>query len=237
MQKVQYISNITKVYPSMIKVIIYKEPVLNVISDRINFRRNLRLEDKYLPSYSSLRRSKVAIKDIIYSNNFKFFCTFTFDPKKHDRYSFIHCKNVMLKWFRNQKDKHSPELKYICVPEYHKDGAIHFHALLANFNGRMKDSGHKTCQGIAIYNLTGFRAGFSTASPLDENLDAISAYISKYVTKSLISQFNRKRYFCSRNLSRPVKIRNSKLFQNTPPLFRTRIADFDNMQIYHLHKF
>lgn len=235
--RVQVISNITKVYPNMIKVIIYKEPILNIISGGERKRREVSPDDNILPSYRSLRRSRVSIKDIIYSNKFEYFCTFTFDPKKHDRYNISYCKLVMLKWFRNQRDHHSPNLKYICIPELHKDGAVHFHALIANFNGKLKNSGHKTQQGNIIYNLTGYRAGLSTASPLDGNIDGVANYVAKYVTKGLVSSFNHKRYFCSRNLSRPVKIRNSSLFRKTLPLFRKQIADFDNIQIYDLQKF
>lgn len=235
--RVQVISNITKVYPNMIKVIIYKEPILNTISGGERKRREVSPDDNILPSYRSLRRSRVSIKDIIYSNKFEYFCTFTFDPKKHDRYNISYCKLVMLKWFRNQKDHHSPHLKYICIPELHKDGAVHFHALIANFNGKLKDSGHKTQQGNIIYNLTGYRAGLSTASPLDGNIDGVANYVAKYVTKGLVSSFNHKRYFCSRNLSRPLKIRNSSLFRKTLPLFRKQVADFDNIQIYDLQKF
>ena len=227
--RVQVISNITKVYPNMIKVIIYKEPILNTISGGERKRREVSPDDNILPSYRSLRRSRVSIKDIIYSNKFEYFCTFTFDPKKHDRYNISYCKLVMLKWFRNQKDHHSPHLKYICIPELHKDGAVHFHALIANFNGKLKDSGHKTQQGNS--------AGLSTASPLDGNIDGVANYVAKYVTKGLVSSFNHKRYFCSRNLSRPVKIRNSSLFRKTLPLFRKQVADFDNIQIYDLQKF
>ena len=78
--RVQVISNVTKVYPNMIKVIIYKEPILNSLSDGERKRRKVSPDDDILPSYRSLRRSRVSIKDIIYSNKFEYFCTFTFDP-------------------------------------------------------------------------------------------------------------------------------------------------------------
>jgi len=76
----------------------------------------------------SLRRTKTLVKDIILCNHFDYFCTFTFDNRKHNRYDIEHCKHVMHMWLHRQREK-SPDLKYIIVPELHKDGALHFHSL------------------------------------------------------------------------------------------------------------
>ena len=100
---VRFLYNTTKVYPDMIKVIIYKEPML--INVQGGSKRNKEVVDEdYTPDVTSLRRTKTLIKDIILSNDFEYFCTFTFDPKKCDRFSFASCYHKMSTWLHHQAD-------------------------------------------------------------------------------------------------------------------------------------
>lgn len=205
-KKVLY--NVIKEYPKMIQIIIYKEP--QAVYDGMRTRRTHdKVEDDYLTLERSIRRSKATIRDLVICNNFDLFCTFTFDPKKHDRYNFNSLKLTMLRWLNNQRRQHSPNLQYLVIPEFHKDGAIHFHALLKNYRGNVKKTGKKTKKGKnEVFNLPSFRGGFTTASPINENIEAVAEYVSKYITKELIKTFNQNRYFCSQGLIRPKKYNN-----------------------------
>lgn len=201
--------NSIKEYPNMIQIIIYKNPSRFPIVEGFKARRRPdEVDDDYMTLERSVRRSRVQIRDLIFCNNFDYFCTFTFNPKKYDRYNFNNLKLVMTRWLNNQRRLNSPNLKYIVIPEFHKDGAIHFHALLKNYNGPVKETGKRTKGNYKIFNLPSFRGGFTTASPIDENLDAISEYVSKYITKDMIKIFNKNRYFCSQGLIRPKKYHN-----------------------------
>lgn len=213
---VQYIHNITKEYPDMIVVKIYRQPFkpdLSLLEEMRQAKSKHKLVRRGV-SERSLRRSKQIIKDIVLCNDFDLFCTFTFDRRKHDRYNKLHCKVVLENWLRNQRT-HSPDLRYLVVPELHKDGAIHFHALLSHFNGRLSLSKHKV-NDRPVFNLSGYRAGFSTAVKID-NREAVAHYITKYITKELVVEYQKKRYFCSKNLKRPVKKYNTKItdFKNS----------------------
>lgn len=225
----RFINNVTKEYPMLIKVIIMKEPKL--IEDYQYRPRTYKQYTK--PSARSIQRTRTTIKDIILCNDFDYFATFTFDKRKHDRYNPVHCKNVMSLWLENQRRNHSPDLQYLIVPELHKDGAIHFHALLKHFNGRLKDSGHKSSTGRPVYNLSGYRAGFSTCVPVDSK-EAVSEYISKYITKDLVSLYDKKRYWCSNNLTRPVKTINSSVFRRTLPLFKQKYHESEDALFYRI---
>lgn len=206
-----YINNKLKVYPDFLQLVEFKNPLVNINafipSDKVRKRKNT----DGLPDFSSVTRSKTAIKDIALCNNFELFCTFTF-AKNRDNVD--KCLNQFKQWLKNQKAK-SPELAYLAVPEYHKDKkAIHFHVLLKNFNGRLKNSQLTTKFGRAIYNIKSYRLGFTTAVKIDPSDHAIIAnYITKYVTKDLICKFNKKRYWCSRGLTRPEEYSNIPAFK------------------------
>ena len=193
----------------MIQIIIYKEPTKYALNDSKAVRRTSDGTDDYLTLERSVRRSRAVIRDLVVCNEFDLFCTFTFSPKKYDRYNFNVLKDVMIRWLNNQRRAHSPGLQYLVIPEFHKDGAIHFHALLKNYNGRLKKGNSKKQN---VFNLPSFRGGFTTASKLDDNLEAVALYVSKYVTKELISVFNKNRYFCSKYLKRPKKYHNKMIW-------------------------
>lgn len=195
--------NSIKVYPKMIQIIVYKDPTKYAENDSKARRRHSTSTDDYITLERSVRRSRAVIKDLVVCNEFSLFCTFTFSPKKYDRYNFNVIKNVMIRWLNNQRRLNSPALQYLVIPEFHKDGAIHFHALLKNYNGRLKETGKSN-----VFNIPSFRAGFTTCSKLDDNLEAVANYVSKYITKELISIFNKNRYFCSKYLIRPKKYHN-----------------------------
>lgn len=219
---VRIIHNITKEYPDMYKIIIYKEPQMYVEKE-YSPKKHRSDEEPYEPKGSSLYRTRTLIKDIILSNDFELFCTFTFDPTKTDRFNYNQCLSRMRIWIHHQKTK-APDLKYLFIPEQHKNGAWHFHALISNYKGTLKKTSHKSATGREVYNMTSYRSGFTTAVKID-NKDAVAHYVSKYITKSFIKKFNRKRFFCSQNLKRPIKTINSPVFSQTLPIFRRRVHE------------
>lgn len=219
------IHDIVKVYPDMIHIYIYRDSYVLPHSNPVRSRQPKVKTD--CNTVRSLRRSKNNVKDIILCNKFDYWCTFTFDRRKHDRYNIRHCKYVMSMWLFNQR-KHSPELKYVIVPELHKDGALHFHALLANFNGRLKYVWSE--KGRKVYNATGYRSGYTKFVELNElstdSTSKLASYISKYMTKDFTDFYQGKRYWTSQNLERPTKVTNGvtlfglqKLIWNHPNKF------------------
>lgn len=216
----------------MIKVVIYKEPVVvNPPSPRYGVRKKRK---NFKPSERSVRRTCQTIKDIILCNEFELFCTFTFDPKKLDRYNLDSCFRAMSAFLHNARYSHSPDLKWLVVPEHHKDGAFHFHALLSGYNGHLSATRcHQN--GRQIFNMSGWRRGFSTAVYID-NKNAVANYVRKYITKDTITEFGRKRYFASRNLVRPVKTINSDKFIKSLPLFREKVYSGNDYDIWNLEK-
>lgn len=159
---------------------------------------------------SSIMRTRSVLSDLCLCNDFEWFVTLTFSPHKVKyRDNLSCCKSVLTSWLNHQRYNHSPNMKYIAVPEFHKDGAVHFHLLMSDFHGAMRPSGVKNKNGRDIYNISYWNRdyGFSTAVKID-NIEAVSAYVRKYITKDMILLPGQKRYLCSNNLIRPVKYRN-----------------------------
>lgn len=167
---------------------------------------------------SSVNRTVSQIYSIARSNRWDYFVTLTIDPKKLDSTNFKLITDKLNIWTNNLKKRYAPDLKYIIVPELHKDRSKwHFHGLFSNVgNIPFKFSG-KTCIGkftydyirkpyaTKIYNLPLWRYGFSTATVVKDTSKA-SSYITKYITKDLSKVLrNQHRYFASQNMDRPLE--------------------------------
>lgn len=156
---------------------------------------------------SSLTRTKNMIIDYARANIWEWFITFTFDKEKVDRYDYDEVSKKFSQWLKNMKKKYL-DMKYIVVPELHKDGAFHFHGLFSSelekseaINGKGKNI--KDTQGRQVYNLIEYKLGFSTSTRVTDTKKA-SNYILKYITKELCLRTpNKRRYWHSRNLELP----------------------------------
>jgi hypothetical protein len=165
----------------------------------------------------SLSRSRRTIRDIILCNRFTYFCTFTFNGEKVNRYSYPACKKKITQLFNNYKRK-SPDFKYLIVPEFHKDGGIHFHGLVHGIRPqdltvpdmiykRDKRTGALTLvpntQKYVDWKYYSDKLGFFSCSHI-KNYEKCARYVSKYITKDLINMQSGSRiFFCSLELNRP----------------------------------
>ncbi|MGN0150206.1 MAG: hypothetical protein ACI4C7_08175 [Clostridia bacterium] len=162
------------------------------------------------PNKGNVRRAKDMIFDLIYLNEFDWFATFTFNPKKVDSFDPQLVMKRFKKWLNNHQERNS--LRYVAIPEYHPtSGRIHIHML---YSGDLKlvqainqKDGKKmfTKTGKPIYNCTSWRYGFSTVIPCDGNKAKLAFYVSKYVTKDVQKIFG-KFYYSSQGLKRDCPI-------------------------------
>lgn len=163
------------------------------------------------------------------------FVTITFNPTMVDRYDFDECSRLVRQWLHNQR-RNAPELQYLIIPELHKDGAIHFHGLLANTgNISFKDSGKRTKDNKVIYNMNKWKYGFTTAIDV-YNIHGVTKYIGKYITKELCDVTKGKhRYFVSNNLPQPT----AEMFLVSPEEFEEFLEMYSNsygLEIKHISK-
>ena len=151
----------------------------------------------------SMKRAKAKVFDYAMSNSWDYFVTLTFNKEKVDRYDYDSCVKAM-KSFLKYARRRNPDFKYILVPELHEDGAFHFHGLFADCpNLPMTDSGHKDKKRRTVYNIDGYKYGFTTVTKVTDS-KAAGNYMTKYITKALCAvSKGRKRYWKSRNLNEP----------------------------------
>lgn len=153
------------------------------------------------------RRASQAVEDIARSGLWRYFLTLTFSANcGFDRYFYPDCLDALELFCKNLR-RRFPGVRYIFVPEQHKDGAFHFHGLIGgcDLSAMLKDSGKK-CNHKPIYNLdAGWNYGFSTVS-LVQKQGAVGRYISKYITKDMAVPKGKKRYLSSNNLKRSKDI-------------------------------
>jgi len=246
------ISNIKKDYGTHSSIVLYTHPfevtpprcsIHHQVSCQICFTRGKLNKDLdtmtpdekkhyFSNRKSSTRRAKTSVTDYALCNNFSQFITLTFDPKIIDSMDYDLCKKRVSKWINNQR-RHSPNLTYILVAEKHKKGAIHFHMIVNNFYGNLSEAHNKKTKrkliknGKQIYNLDGWKYGFSTLSYI-KNKEATARYLQKYLTKDFIEAFNKKRFWTSRGLNKPVKSMNIDVkveVIDVPPLFKKLFRD------------
>lgn len=166
----------------------------------------------------SINRTVQTIYKYAQANCWDWFVTLTFKRDgRIDAYSYDAVVKKLTKWLNNQRKK-APDLRYLFVPEMHKDGAWHFHGLMADCEGlTFVDSGRVAIGNKAyerteenadyptIYNMDNWKNGFSTATKIQNSCKA-SSYICKYITKDVIQHTGRRRrFYPSNNLALPVE--------------------------------
>lgn len=95
------------------------------------------------------------------------------------------------------------KLKYLCIVEFQKRGAIHYHAIFFNmpFIDNLKDVLYK----IWGYGYTDYKVLSLTKQYDLESIKHIGSYVSKYFKKGLLDKrlVGNRAFFCSRGLVRP----------------------------------
>lgn len=159
----------------------------------------------------SMKRAKEKIFDIAMCNQFDYFITWTLSKEKIDRYDPMEVSKKLKKFLQNIATRKN--VRYLVIPEYHADGAIHMHGLISG-NLKMVDSGKRTkvekgskAASKIIYNMPEWTLGFSTAIPIDGEQEVLSKYMTKYITKDFRKIFGAFYYAGGKGLVRRPEIR------------------------------
>lgn len=248
--KYKEIYSYAKVYPDFVKIIKYKRSIIvdnfGTSSNGLANEENSEERD-YLEK--SINRTKTKISDYVLCNNFSHFATFTFSPEKvKDRHDFVEMSSLLKNWLKTEQQNHERnhgfKFKYLIVPERHKDGAWHFHALLENYQNACVDfyssknpfitvNEIKTAKRFAYRKyIVRYTLGRSEIAPIRDKTK-MANYIKKYITKSLIVEPNVKRFWSSRNLEKPELVENIvSSFMHVPEQYKT--ANYDYHEIYEI---
>ena len=252
--KYKEVCSYAKIYPDSIKIIKYHRPIVftnfsNRGTSAILVNEENSEEQDYLQK--SINRTKTKISDYVLCNNFSHFATFTFDPSnpkvktEENRHDFQKMASLLKNWLKTEQlnhfRRHGRKFRYLIVPERHKNGAWHFHALLENYKNETENFYTRKNKYITVSELkskkkdknrkfiTRYKLGRSEIAPIKDKTK-MSSYIKKYITKELIEDKNAKRYWSSRNLKQPEIIENFiSEFQKIPEQFLTAKHDYHDI--------
>lgn len=159
----------------------------------------------------NINRAKFEMQRIAKANEkeFKTFLTLTYSENEKD----IEKANKHLHSFLVYIKKLKNDFKYICVPEFQKRGAVHFH-LLTNIN--YTDFTLLSKEEIKLWspsskkweigrNIKGWNKGYNLIKDISDKSFNIVGYISKYMTKDIDNRlWGKRKYHYSRNLIKPT---------------------------------
>lgn len=192
--------------------------------DRQRHKKNTAGNESKLEA--SLSRTKSTIFELALCNDWEWFVTLTLNPEYHDRKDLKNYKSKLSTWIKNYNRIHKSNIKYLLIPENHKDGSWHMHGLM---QGLPKEELHEfteqeklplkmlieIAKGHRLYNWPAYVKAFGYISISKIiNMESVSTYITKYITKDLLSTrigLNDHLYYCSQGLKRAETIYQGRL--------------------------
>lgn len=154
----------------------------------------------------AFRRARNNCFDYVMSNyDLDMFVTLTLSSEAVERTNYEEIYTKLRNFLDNRVRRNG--LKYILIPEYHKDGkSIHFHGLMNEIALALVASDVKR-KGKRVYNISDYTLGYSTAIRVTgaDSRRAVSRYCFKYMTKSLSEGLIGGRYYLhGGKLERPL---------------------------------
>lgn len=156
---------------------------------------------------NNIVRAKTKVKELVLCNEWDFWCTFTISPDKQNRYdleTFVKRFGNFIHDYNRRCDE-ADKVKYLLVPEQHKDGAWHMHGFIKGI--RPKDL-YRNKHKHLCWRQYEEKFGFISMEPLKDK-DRASSYVLKYLTKDLsrnVSELGAHLYYSSKNLNKPQVI-------------------------------
>ena len=159
---------------------------------------------------NNIVRARSTVLELALCNEWEHFITLTIDSSKYDRYDLSSYYKDLSQFIRNQRRKYNTDIKYLLIPERHKNGAWHMHGFLHGLTKNMlKDNAH----GYMDWLDYSKKFGYCSIDKI-RNKKRASIYITKYVTKDYsktVTKLNAKMYYCSQGLNRAELIKKGLL--------------------------
>lgn len=133
-------------------------------------------------------RSRSRVFELAMCNDWDCFVTLTLDEKKYDRFNLKAYIKDLSQFIRDERKKTGAEIKYLLVPELHKNGAWHLHGMMKGLpqenifdNGNFDKNGQPYQHWKTYYD----KFGFMSFSPIQSEVGS-AIYMSKYISKTMI---------------------------------------------------
>lgn len=160
---------------------------------------------------SALYRARTMVREYALCNDWPIFGTLTFDKLQIDRYDLRLILKTLMKWLDNMRQTKYPGLRYLLVPEPHKDGAWHLHGF---FDGiplsPLPSWAPRDLLEGGYDEWTDYRLRFGWCSfAYVRSVEACGFYITKYITKNLAHSavpVGIHLYYHSRGLQKSMRV-------------------------------
>lgn len=131
--------------------------------------------------------------------NWETFITLTFEENITD----VKEANKQFRYFIDKIRRIKKDFKYLCITEFQKRGAIHYH-LLTNISIDDEKLIYTQVDNKKFRHIKYWNKGFNSVEILKGDTKKVIGYISKYMTKDIDNRlFSKHRYFYSQNLVKP----------------------------------
>lgn len=149
----------------------------------------------------SIIRSKLECQRLAKSNikDWETFITLTFAENVTN----VTFANKKFRYFIDKVRRVKKDFKYLCIPEFQKRGAVHYH-MLCNINIDNDSLLYVQEDNKKFKHIKYWNDGFSSIEVMTGDPKKVVGYISKYMTKDIDNRlFGKHRYFYSQNLITP----------------------------------
>lgn len=148
-------------------------------------------------------RSKLECQRIAKTNieEWKTFITLTFEENIND----VAYANKRFRYFVDKVRRIKKDFKYLCITEFQKRGATHYH-MLCNIDINDTRLIYSQEDNPKFKHIKYWLDGFTSVEVMKDDPKKIIGYIAKYMTKNIDNRlFGHRRYFYSKNLKVPSK--------------------------------
>lgn len=175
---------------------------------------------------NNLSRARSRVFELAMCNPWNLFVTLTLDKNKYDRTNLQRFVKDFGQFVRDYRKKHGTAVKYLLIPEHHKDGSWHMHGFICGLPvehlTEFTATDHlpyKILNRIQankrVFTWTAYakRFGFSVIELID-NHEATSKYVTKYITKdamTTITELNAHMFYASKGLQSSTVINQDLL--------------------------
>lgn len=149
----------------------------------------------------NINRSKFNCQRIALANldSWETFITLTYETNFID----VSISRQHFRYFVDKIRRVKKDFKYLCITEFQKRGAIHYH-LLTNIKYSDDTLLYLQDDDPKYKHIKYWDYGFTSIEVIKDNREKIVNYVSKYMTKDLDQRlFSKRRYLYSRNLNMP----------------------------------
>ncbi len=161
---------------------------------------------------NNISRAKATIYELAICNDWNYFVTLTIDPIKYDRSKLREYYKQLSKFINNYNYQNNCKIKYLLIPELHKDKkSWHMHGLIYNLpKNKLKENKN----GFLDWEDYSKKFGYMSLS-LIRDFEKTALYITKYITKDTLNnsiEYNKHLFYSSQGLKRAEELFRGRIY-------------------------